>query len=222
MAKLEKLIDSLTGKTEETQRKREQYDCLMKMARAKSETFENRLRVLLDNKEAAGEPKIVGDEAFEYHSGHFINISRSCDASIAEAVDECFRGGDATKECFCTLVKRGLYQIINDASIGEAEDRFVLAFPENGSIVRVDVMVFKYTFSSTNVVAKDVQNVFAYTIAKSVVDHRKVGLDYLMYAVVDAMLAGPEEEPDLEAIMPFIKKIRSCWMMLNSDIARGR
>ena len=52
-------------------------------------------------------------------------------------------------------------------------------FPENYSIVRVDVKAYKYTFSTKGVLAKDVENVFVYTMAKSIVDHKKVGIDYL-------------------------------------------
>lgn len=216
MAKIGKMIDDLTGKSENEQRMKEQFSFLQKMARSKSETFENRLKVMLSNKEAAGALEIVGDKAFEYHNSQHVNISSKCDQAIQEAVGEFFKGGSGVKDGFCTLVKHGLSGLIGDTTIGETEEKMFFVFPENYSIVRVDVMAYKYTFSSKGVLANDVENVFVYTMAKSIVDHKKVGIDFLMHAVVDMMRTENDDEPDLDAVMPFIKKLQACWMMLDA------
>ena len=63
MAKIDKMIKGLTGQTEEEQRLKEQFSFLQKMARAKCETFESELKVMLSNKETAGAIEIVGDKA---------------------------------------------------------------------------------------------------------------------------------------------------------------
>ena len=216
VAKISMLIYDLTGKTEEEIRMRDQYSFLQKMASAKSETFENRLKLMLSNKESVGELEIVGDKAFEYRNGQHVNISRTCDDAIMGAIDEYFKGGKEVKAAFQKLVKQGLSGLIRDMSIGETEEKLVLVYPENYSIVRVDVMAYKYTFSSKGVLAKDVENLFVYTMAKSIVDHRKVGIDFLMHAVVDMMRGGFDEEPSLDEVMPLIKGLQMCWKLLDA------
>ena len=64
--------------------------------------------------------------------------------------------------------------------------------------------------------AKDVENLFVYTMAKSIVDHRKVGIDFLMHAVVDMMRGGFDEEPSLDEVMPLIKGLQMCWKLLDA------
>lgn len=221
MAKISKLIDELKGKTEEEIRTREQYCFLQKMASAKSETFENRLKLKLSDKEAVGELAIVGDKAFDYRSGQHVNISPHCDDAIAGAIDEYFEGSEGVKAGFRILVKQGLSRLIENTSIGEIEDTLVFVYPENCAIVRVDVMAYQYTFSSKGILANDVENVFVYTMAKSIVDHEKVSIDYLLYAVADMLRGDSDEEPSLDQVMPFIEELRTCWKQLDEGMATG-
>ena len=216
MAKISKMIDDLTGKTEEEQRIKEQFSFLQKMARAKSEVFENELKLMLASGSMGSPLEIVGDKAFEYHHGEHINISNGCDEAIMGAVNEFFKGKAGVKEGFKTLVKHGLSGIIGDTTIGETKDKMFFVFPENYSIVRVDVKAYKYTFSSKNIFAKEVDNVFVYSMCKSIVDHSKVGVDYLMHAVVDMMRTEEDKDPDLTAVMDFIKELIMCWNLLDS------
>lgn len=216
MAKIGKMIDDLTGKSEEEIRMKEQFSFLQKMARAKSQVFENDLKLMLTNKEAIGALEIVGDKAFEYHNSQHVNISQQCDEAILEAVDEFFKGKSGIKAGFQKLVKQGLSGLIGNTSIGETEEKMFFVFPESYSIVRVDVMAYKYTFSSKGVLAKDVENVFVYTMAKSIVDHTKVGVDYLMHSVVDMLRGDSDEDPSLDEVMPFIQSLQMCWKMLDA------
>lgn len=218
MTKIGKLIDDLTGKTEEEIRLKEQYCFLRRMASAKSETLENQLKLKLSDKEAVGELAIVGDKAFDYRSGQHVNISPHCDDAIAGAIDEYFEGSEGVKAGFRVLVKQGLSRLIENTSIGEIEDALVFVYPENYSIVRVDVMAYQYTFSSKGVLANNVENVFVYTMAKSIVDHEKVGLDSLMHAVVDMLHDGTDENPNIEQVMPFLKELQTCWKMLDEGM----
>ena len=150
MARIDKIInDLMMGKTEEEQLLKEQFTFLQEMARAKSETFENKLKAMLGNKEAVGQLAIVGDRPFETHSGQHVNISRSCDDAIMDAINEFFKGRPGVKEGFKILVKNGLSRLIGESCIGKDEEQAVFIFPENYSIVRVDVMAYKYTFSTS-------------------------------------------------------------------------
>ena len=217
MAKIDKMIKGLTGQTEEEQRLKEQFSFLQKMARAKCETFESELKVMLSNKETAGAIEIVGDKAFEYHHSQHVNISHGCDDAIMEAVNEFFKGKSGVKQGFKAIVKQGLSGLIGDTTIGETTENMFFVFPENYSIVRVDVKAYKYTFSTKGVLAKDVENVFVYTMAKSIVDHKKVGIDYLLHCVVDMMRKDNEDEPPIGEVMDFIKELQLCWKLLEAD-----
>lgn len=215
MAKISKMIDDLTGKTEEEQRLREQFTFLQKMARSKADTFETKLKVMLSNKEATGQLEIVGDRAFQYNNAQHVNISSACDSAIGEAVDDFFSGGDNVKEGFRKIVKHGLSGLIGDTSIGETETHMFFVYPENYSIVRADVMAYKYTFTSKGVLAKDVENIFVYTMAKSIVDHTKVGIDFLLHCVVDMMQKEDGSTPDLKEVQGFIAELKACWKALD-------
>ena len=150
-----------------------------------------------------------------------MNISQQCDDAIAGAVDEFFKGGKGVKAGFQKLVKQGLSGLIGNTSIGETEEKMFFVFPENYSIVRVDVMAYKYTFSSKGVLANNVENVFVSTMAKSIVDHKKVGIDFLMHAVVDMLRGDSDEDPSLEQMMPFIQNLQMCWKLLDEVAVSG-
>lgn len=215
MAKISKMIDNVTGKTEADLRLREQFTFLQKMARAKSEVFENRLKLMLSNKDT-GNIEIVGNKAFEYHSCQHVNISSECNVAIGEAVDEFFKGKAGVKNGFQKIVKAGLAGLIGDTSLGETEEKMFFVFPENYSIVRVDVMAYKYTFTTKGVLAQNVENIFVYTMAKSIVDHTKVGTDYLLHVVVDMMEKNDQGLPNLKDVVDFIQELRFCWELLDT------
>ena len=53
--------------------------------------------------------------------------------------------------------------------------------------------------------------------AKSIVDHKKVGIDYLLHCVVDMMRKDDEDEPPIGEVMDFIKELQMCWKLLEMD-----
>lgn len=215
MAKVQKLIDDATGSSEKEQQMRERYSFLQKMAEAKSEEFKDQLRVMLSNKASAGQIEVVGDVAFEYHSGQHVNISTECDQAILDSVDEFFKGSAGLKDGFKTIVKHGLSGIIGNKSIGEVSENMFFVYPENYSIVRADVKVYRYNFSSKGVFSDDVENVFIFTMCKSIVNHKTVSPDFLMHCVVDMMRTDPTQDPDIEQVMGFIKELVACWKLLD-------
>ena len=72
-----------------------------------------------------------------------------------EAVNEFFKGKSGVKQGFKAIVKQGLSGLIGDTTIGETTENMFFVFPENYSIVRVDVKAYKYTFSTKGVLAKE-------------------------------------------------------------------
>lgn len=215
MAKISQIIDDITGKTEQEQKLKERFSFLQKMAEGKTEQFKSDLKVMLSNKESVGALEIVGDKAFFYSGGQHVNISDSCDDAIMGAVDDFFSGGAAdVKEGFRRIVKQGLAGLIGDTSMGDATQEMFFVFPENYAIVRADVKAYKYNFSSAGVFSDNVENVFVYSMCKSIVDHRKVGIDFLLHCVVDMMSKGGNP-PAIEEVKAFINELKACWKMLD-------
>lgn len=214
MAKISKMIDDITGKTEKEQQLKERFSFLQKMAEGKTEQFKSELQVMLSTKQAAGALEIVGDKAFFYNGGQHVNISNGCDDAIMEAVDSFFTGKKGVKDGFKKLVKQGLSGLIGNTSIGETTEEMFFVFPENYSIVRVDVKAYKYNFSSKGVFSNDVENVFVYAMTKSIVDHKKVGIDFLLHCVVD-MMTEDGKDVDLAQVEEFVKELKAVWKMLD-------
>lgn len=214
MAKISKMIDDITGKTEQEQQLKERFSFLQKMAEGKTEQFKSELKVMLSNKESAGALEIVGDKAFFYNGGQHVNISNSCDDAIMDAVDDFFSGSGGIKEGFRKIVKQGLAGLIGNSAMGDTTQEMFFVFPENYSIVRVDVKAYKYNFSSKGVFFDDVENVFVYSMCKSIVDHKKVGIDFLLHCVVD-MLSKGENPPGISEVQEFIRELKACWKMLD-------
>lgn len=221
MAKISKLIDDVTGKTEKDQEMRECFSFLQKMAEGKSAQFKDELRVMLSNKASSGQIEVVGDVAYEYHSSQHVNISASCDEAIMDAVNSFFKGSSGLKDGFATLVKQGLSGLIGNTSLGESSEDMFFVFPENYAIVRVDVKAYRYNFSSKGLLADDVENIFVFSMCKSIVDHKSVSRDCLMHAVVDMMRTDPDKDPDITEVMSFIKQLVACWQLLDECSVNG-
>ena len=215
MSKIAKMIDDVTGKSDKDHEMRERFTFLQKMAEGKSAQYKDELRVMLSNKSRSGQIEVVGDVAFEYRSSQHVNISSECDGAIMDAVTAFFKGSSGLKQGFETLVKQGLSGLIGNSAIGECTEEMFFVYPENFSIVRADVKAFRYNFSSKGLLVDDVENVFVYSMCKSIVDHKSVSPDFLMHAVVDMMRVDPEEEPDITQVMGFIKQLISCWHLLD-------
>ncbi len=99
---------------------------------------------------------------------------------------------------------------MGNTSFGEQEEKMFFVFPENYAIVRVDVKCYKYQFSSKGIIANS-QNVFCYTMCKSIVDHTKLTIDELLYMVTE--MAGAE---NIEKIEAFIIQLKNIWKMLEN------
>ncbi|QOS67054.1 hypothetical protein GS424_010910 [Eggerthella guodeyinii] len=222
MTKISEMIDDIKGRTEEDVRARQQLVFLQKMACAKSKELEGRIATMLSDEKAVGDVAIMGGGAYEYHSEQHVNISRQCDDAVPKEIAEFFKGSEEVKACFRAIVKQGLSGPINDTSIGETEETKSFVFPENYAIVRVDVTAYKYAFSSEDVLANNVENVFVYTMAKSIVDCKKVSLDSLMHAVVDMLRGNSDEGPSPDQVMPFIQNLQTCWKLLDEGIVPPR
>lgn len=218
MAKIVSKIDEITGKTEQEQILKEQFSFLQKMAQAKCEQFEAELKSMFTS-DGTAECEIVGNRALAYYKCQHVDIKAGCGAAIKDAINMFFNGGDDVKNGFEKIVETALDTLIGNTSMGEHEEKMFFVYPENFAIVRVDVKCYKYCFSSSGVIAKS-ENVFCYTMAKSVVDHSKLTIDELLYMVTE--MVGSDKLEEVEA---FITQLKKVWKMLEvqnpNDVLRN-
>lgn len=209
MAKIVSKIDELTGKTEQERILKEQFGFLQKMAQAKCAQFESELKTMFTNGGTA-ECEVVGKRAITYYNCQHVDIKTGCDAAIMEAINMFFNGGDDVKQGFQKLIKTALDTLIGNTSMGEHEEKMFFVYPENFAIVRVDVKCYKYCFSSTGIIA-NTENVFCYTMAKSIVDHTKITIDELLYMVTE--MIGADKIEEVEA---FVNQLKKVWSLLEN------
>ncbi|MFJ7922089.1 hypothetical protein ACIQ6U_20355 [Lysinibacillus fusiformis] len=210
MAKIVDMIDGITGKTEKDLQMKEQFGFLQKMAQAKCEQFRGELQNMFLSG-GTKELEIVGNRAMSYHDMQHVNLSSKSSDSIKNAIEMFFKGKEGVIEGFKSIVETALDTLIGNSSMGEYEEKMFFVYPENFAIVRVDVKFYKYTFSSKGIIA-ETENIFCYTMAKSIVDHKKLSVDELLYLVTE--MIGADKISEVKA---FIKELRDIWKMLESE-----
>ncbi|GEM_PF-1051869 len=210
MAKIVDMIDGITGKTEKDLQMKEQFGFLQKMAQAKCEQFRGELQNMFLSG-GTKELEIVGNRAMSYHDMQHVNLSSKSSDSIKNAIEMFFKGKEGVIEGFKSIVETALDTLIGNSSMGEYEEKMFFVYPENFAIVRVDVKFYKYTFSSKGIIA-ETENIFCYTMAKSIVDHKKLSVDELLYLVTE--MIGADKISEVKA---FIKELRDIWKMLETE-----
>lgn len=216
MAKIANKINELTGNDEATQKAKEQFSFLQKMALAKSAEFKAQLKEEFTN---GGNEKceIVGNRAINYYAAQHVDIKVGCDDAIKEAIDSFFKGKSGVKEGFQKLVTCAISTLIGNSSIGEYQEDMFFIYPENNAIVRVDVRAYKYTFSQAGLIA-NCENIFCYTMAKSIVDHTKLTKDELLYFVTQMLQGENGQSVSISEVMDFVKELIEIWNLLDKEI----
>lgn len=209
MAKIVTKIKDITGTTEQDRIMKEQFNLLQKMAQAKCDQYKSELKSMFTSN-GTSECEIVGNRAIRYNDGQHVNISAECDQAIKDAIDAFFHGEEDVKQGFQKIIRAAIDTLIGNTAIGEQEEKMFFIYPENFTIVRVDVKCYKYSFSSTGVIA-NTENIFCYTMAKSIVDHTKVTIDELLYMVTE--MIGAEK---LNEVEKFVEQLKKVWNMLEN------
>lgn len=209
--KINDKLKQLTGNSETEKKQREEYTLLKTLAEGKCTEFKMALENMLreDNK-----LQIVGDRAVKWVASQHINLSRELDKHISEAIDSFFEGKSGIKDGFKNLIKAALNAVSNDTSIGEDQQEMFYIYPENFAIVRVDAKIYKYAFEQKGIIT-DCQNVFCYTLVKSIVDHTKLSKDELLYFITKMIKGNSSKDVNLTDIKPFVTELISVWNLLD-------
>ncbi|KAI9784245.1 MAG: hypothetical protein M1816_000917 [Peltula sp. TS41687] len=163
---------------------KEQLELMMKLADARLDTFEGELNRMFLDHESAMKTSVPGKRALRFERHVQVDTETTPGEGVGKAVEAFFGAGETGSkgvlEGFKNVVKTGLSTILGDTSAGESYDKKFFVCVKHNAIIRVDMYTYKYNFGTQGVVSTH-KNILAYILCISVVDHRDVTVDELIY-----------------------------------------
>ncbi|KAL0062619.1 hypothetical protein AAF712_010553 [Marasmius tenuissimus] len=213
------VVKTVDRADEKEARAKEQLEMLMKLADARLDTFQEQLNRMFLDGESAAKLSVPGKRALRFERSLRVDTGAEGAPGVGEAVDAFFgaskTGMDGVLEGFKSVVKTGLKVILGDTSAGESYDQKFFVCIKHNAIIRVDMMTYRYNFHNEGVISTH-KNVLAYILCVSVVDHRDVTVDEIVYLASE--FAG--DEPD--EYEPYLNRLIRVWGNLRDNDPRGR
>ncbi|CAG8514238.1 9024_t:CDS:2 [Paraglomus brasilianum] len=167
----------------------------------------------------------VVDRVEDIHVNASIN-SDELSKQINKTLDSLFSGdiGAALKMAVLTTVKT----FIGRSEVGDSHLRDYHVFVQDNALVRLDVMLYKYNFSSDNVL-RSVNTVNAFLLYKSIINHEEVSRDLMVYEItrfVSGYLNAPDEASSTSKIRQeeinsevakYLQRLRSLYRLFDND-----
>ena len=117
---------------------------------------------------------------------------------------------------------------IGRSEAGDSQLRDYHVFVQDNALVRLDVMLYKYNFSSDNVL-RSVNTVNAFLLYKSIINHEEVSRDLMVYEItrfVSGYLNAPDEASSTSKIRQeeinsevakYLQRLRSLYRLFDND-----
>ncbi len=170
MATISEKVNEYTDKKNE--KMAEQFSFLQVLAKNKCDVHQYEFKEMFANNQLKEIP-IVGKNALMYYSGSYVDIISGNEEEVIEDISSHFNQEECVMTDFINVLTHTLKKINRQSTIGEYKDEIVLIFPENSSIIRVDIKIYKYSFLTDGFI-EQCQNLFCYTLSKSAVDIGKI------------------------------------------------
>jgi hypothetical protein len=207
MAQLRAMIDQ----SQEAQTK-EQLQFLVNAAKGKLEEMQQKMERIFLNPASEEKVRVIPDTQIRWYEEYRCNVKAGASDALGNVVDSFFEGEKGLKSGFNTLIKSVLSSVLGDESAGEQMKNMYVVSMEHNAVIRVDICTWRYNYTSDGIIGH-VKDAFAATFCKSVVDHKKVRLDTLVYLI--SQQAGDE----LEQVEPYIQKLKKIWALLEDHSA---
>lgn len=181
MSALQDIVNGISGADEKAAQEKERLELLKNAAVAHLQLAEDAISEDL-NGNAGGVHKlfIVPDTVMQFQQGYTVAANETIDAGLNTAINQFFTGDSVAG--FKTVVQSGLSVLFADTSSGEQIKTYYFIAMEHNAFIRVDMTVWKYYFTQKSI-QDNVQQAFCYTFCKSIIDHKKVSEDTLIYLV---------------------------------------
>ena len=201
-----KLRERLADSSLEAKEK-EQLQFLRSAIATQLHLYKEQLKDMLCDAEAVGKVQILGGHPLRYHEESLVDITDDTDDKIYEVIGDFFPGAsDVTKDAFKVAIDQNLKGIVEDEAVGGRTVRAFYVIPENGAIVRIDAIYWKYGFSEPGVIG-DHKNAFCCLFAKSIVDHTKISLDELI-GLVSEQSGGADVKEVIDEVKEIWEKVQ--------------
>jgi 23S rRNA U2552 (ribose-2'-O)-methylase RlmE/FtsJ len=208
MANLKDKINKM-GADQQAQQQKERLELLLTTAKGHLELAKAELaEELKGNSGGISQLFIIPQVVFRFEEGYTVSSSEKLDDGISAAVDSFFKGD--TKEGFKSILKSALQVFFTSTSTGESSEKHYFIAMEHNAFIRVDVFTWKYYFTQKGLM-DDVQQAFCYTFCKSIIDHKKVPLDVLIYFVSEQF------QDDMDKIQDYLDKMKKLYNDLEHD-----
>ncbi|MCJ1287755.1 hypothetical protein MMC26_007107 [Xylographa opegraphella] len=185
---------ALDNSKEKEAQAKEQLELMMKLADARLDTFEAKLKTMFLDRDSSMKTSVPGRRALRFERHVRVDTHTGTSDGVDSAVDAFFGAGDTGSkgvlEGFKSVVKTGLSAILGDSSAGESYDEKFFVCIKHNAIIRVDMYTYKYNFNNEGVIANH-KNILAYILCISVVDHKDVTVDELIYLASEFAGDGP-------------------------------
>lgn len=196
MGSLSAAIRNFSGSDENARRTKERMELLLVGARAKIRAYKDEINEMFMNPDSIKRIQIPGIRSIrfieQYHvasqQGFNEQVARHLDAAIDAffSLNKAPDKAGAIKSGVKALIQTALDGFIGSTSAGESEERVYVVIPENNAFVRVDIACWRYNFIQKDFLAES-DSAVAYVLCKSVVDHRALAIDELIYLATDAL-----------------------------------
>ncbi|KAF5563896.1 hypothetical protein FPHYL_4922 [Fusarium phyllophilum] len=212
------LIEPNQADDENERKKKEQLELIMKLADARLDSFQSELQRMFLDRESAMKTNVPGKRALRFERRFVVDAESTPGKGIDDAVDA-FMGASNTGskralDGFKFVVKTGLSAILSDSCAGESYDKKFFICVKHNAIIRVDMYTYKYTFANEGVI--DVhKNILAYILCISIVDHRDVTLDELLYLASE--FAGDGNNGSGSGFEEYLDMITKTWNKLRAN-----
>ncbi|KAG8909735.1 hypothetical protein FRC01_006752 [Tulasnella sp. 417] len=113
---------------------------------------------------------------------------------------------------FRKRISLGLEDFLGNVSVGEQSENKLFVFMQHNAIIRIDLRIWRYNFSSTRVMA-EAENVLAYIFCASVVDHKSLTKDELLCLLTECASGGNDTELDAQ--------LTALWQSMQAETSEG-
>ncbi|WP_285788995.1 hypothetical protein [Micromonospora sp. NBRC 101691] len=206
---MEKAIAGFTGTDEKALQAKERMEFVKSAAEAHLQLAEDRISAMLHGTGGGiSDLFIVPGSVQNFQQGYTVSSGEQAAPGIDAAVDQFFSG--QYKDGLKTVVHSAIGVLFGDTTTGETKKDFYFVTMEHNAFIRVDVSFWKYYFTQKSV-TEAMEQAFCYTFVKSVVDHRKVPLDTMIY------LVSQHVGDDLDKVHDFLDGMRKLYADLGEQ-----
>ncbi|KAG9093713.1 hypothetical protein FS749_013902 [Ceratobasidium sp. UAMH 11750] len=178
---------------------REQLQFLVNAARERLDRYQAELESSFADKSEIQRRAIPGNRAIRWVREYTVGVSDQPSDNVENAVDSFFgvantesneEKKDKIVDGFKSIVKGALDAFLGNAQVGEHEEKKFFVFVQHNPIICIDVMLWRYNFSSKTIMAEAQSNVLCYIICSSVVNRSALTFDEMIYLLSE--YAGDE------------------------------